>query len=196
MPNINAPSGLRPVGMLDGSPWNGKVTAYFVPSTDAVAMFIGDPVKLVGDSGAATDFVFGQSMEGVPMVTRASAGDALVGVVVGFSPNQTDQSVLHRPASTARIVYVADDPETVFEVQDNGTALATHAGLNANLSLGSGNTVTGQSTAQVDNATKATTSTLQVRLLGLVRRPDNELGANAKWLVFINNHQYRGTTGV
>ena len=46
-----------------------------------------------------------------------------------------------------------------------------------------------------DIESKLTTATLQVRILGLVDREDNEVGVNAKLLVKINNHQYGSHTG-
>jgi nucleoside-diphosphate-sugar epimerase len=34
MANVSKISGLAPVGYLTGSPWNGKIRTYFIPSTD------------------------------------------------------------------------------------------------------------------------------------------------------------------
>ena len=39
-------------------------------------------------------------------------------------------------------------------------------------------------------------ATFQVRLLGLVRGPDNALGVNAKWTVRLNNPQLWSNAGV
>jgi len=57
-------------------------------------------------------------------------------------------------------------------------------------------TATGYSGFQLDTSTKATTNTLQLRILGFVQRANNEIGANAKVLVGINLHQSRNTTGI
>ena len=44
-------------------------------------------------------------------------------------------------------------------------------------------------------ATPANTATLQLRLLGLSRKPDNAFGAYAKWLVKFNVHELGTGTG-
>ena len=49
----------------------------------------------------------------------------------------------------------------------------------------------------LDNASGNTGSTRQLQLLGLLQRPDNALGAYARWKVRINYHQYTaGQAGV
>ena len=69
-------------------------------------------------------------------------------------------------------------------------------GLNADLSTVAGSTTTGTSAAALDMATKATTATLQWKILGSVQRVDNEPTGNAtKVLVKINNAVMGGGTG-
>lgn len=193
MANSNAPTGLRPVRYRSGAPYNGACNTYSVPASDGTALFVGDPVIIAGSADAA----------GVATITRATAagGAYISGVVVGFEPLRTDLTVLHRAASTLRNVYVADDPNLVFEIQEDGIggALAvTDVGLNADLiATASGSTVTGKSGWSLDTSTKATTNTLQLHIEGFVQREDNEVGvANAKVLVSINLHQSRNLTGV
>lgn len=196
MANSDAAFGLKPVGDRPGGPYNGSVNKYYIPSTDGTAAYIGGVVKLAGSASAS----------GIPTVTaNCSAHDVLVGVIVGFdqvegvtNPNLNQQ---YRPASTAMYVWVADDPEAVFEVQEDsdGAALAaTNVGQNADLiNLTSGSTVWGTSTMELDSSTANTTATLDVQILRLAQRTDNAIGTNAKWLVKLNNHQFvDGTTGI
>lgn len=190
MANVSRPNGLRPVKHLDGSPYNGAANLYFVPSTDGTALAIGDAVKSAGSADA----------NGVATVARAAAGDAIRGVVVGFPIQEgfTADSPIYRPASTARYVLVADAPDLVFEIQedaDGGALTANDVGLNADIVTTGVNTVTGSSDMQLDTSS-ATSSTAQLRILGFVQRQDNEIGANAKVLVAINEHELKGTTGV
>jgi len=189
MANVDAAFGLRPAKLGSSAPYCARVGTYFIPATDTTAVYVGDPVKLAG--GADTD--------GIPTVTLASSTNVIVGVVVGVLPATAD-STIYRAASTARYVFVADDPNQVFEVQEvtGGTALTAAAvGLNANFTSAGGSTVTGLSTIELNNATEATTATLDFHLLGLAIRPDNAFGEHAKWLVRLNNHQFvDGTTGV
>lgn len=200
MANADTPFGLRPVRYLSGAPWNGQVQRYLIPSSDGTAVFIGDLVKLAGSAGANASHVNGIPTQGMPTIAQSAAADGGVGVVVGFEPLPTDLTVLHRLASTDRIALVVDDPNVVFEIQEvsGGTALTVaEVGLNANVVVGSGSTTTGLSGMELDNATEAATVTLDLKILRLALREDNEVGEHAKWEVLINNHYYRpGRTGV
>lgn len=189
MANADIATGLAPKMYLNGAPYNGKAGRYYIPSTDGTAVYVGDLVKLAGSADS----------EGVPTVTKASSTDAVVGVVVGVEA-ETRDSTVYRAASAGRYVYVADDPAILFEVQEDsvgGALAATSVGLNANWVDGGGSTVTGRSGIELDSSTAATTNTLDFQIVRMSRRPDNEIGTNAKWLVRLNNHQYvDGTTGV
>lgn len=199
MANVSRINGLRPIGHLNGSNWNGKVNKYWLAAADGTATFVGDLVKLSGTSNADGSLA---------SIAQAAAGDTPIGVVVGFEPNPSDLSQNYRTASqniasqdAGRWAYVADSPDLVMEVQEDavGGALAiTSVGLNADVVVGSGSTTTGQSAMQLDSSTAATTSTLVLRILGFMSRPDNEVAANAKMKVCFNVHQYGsvGTTGV
>jgi hypothetical protein len=180
MANPNSPYGLRPVRERDGSPYSGAANTYFVPSTDATALFIGDPVILAGsadDSGVA------------PTVTRATAGatNRITGVVVGFQPNPAFVPFGYRPASTEMYVLVADDPDIEYAIQaDADGVAAAQIGLNANLTAGSGSTATKKSGFILDGTTPAADATFQLRILGLEPQINNEVGAYADVLVRIN----------
>lgn len=189
MANSNAPTGLTPVRYRNGSPWNGVARRYYVPATDATALFIGDPVIIAGDGDT----------DGVPAITRATAGSAgrITGVVVGFEP-AAPFPLKYRPASTAAYVYVADDPALLFEIQEDavgGALAATNIGQNVDLVAGAGNTNTGLSGFQADSSTAATTATLQLRIIGFQQRVNNAIGANAKILVAINLPTETGAAG-
>ena len=208
MANIDAPSGLRPVRHLDGRSWNGSTRMYLVPSGDGTALFVGDAVKSGGSAGAAGTVVNGIDVEGMQTVIQAAATDALiVGVVVGFLPNPDNLMLKYRVASTNRIALVCDDPTVVFEIQEDSvtnTLVADDIGENADLIVGAGNTTTGMSGMELDSGDHKT-ATAQLRILGLVKRPDNNMGDNAtsasstyvngKWEVLINEHAYKSTTG-
>ncbi len=194
MANVSRINGFRPVRYLNGAPWTGAATKYFVRAADSTALFMGDAVKLDGGSDA----------NGIRSVTQATAGAAAVGVVVGMAVDPLlINSPQYRPASTARYIMVVDDPNVLFEVQEDavGGALASDSvGLNASLIVGSGSTTTGQSGMQLDTSTAATTATLELKIMEFSQRPDNEVAsANAKVIVKINNHQlgsHTGTAGV
>lgn len=184
MANANTPRGLEPVRYVSGSPYNGASNVYFVPSSDNTAIYIGGLVKLAG----------GGSAEGIPTVTgNVSSGNPVVGVVTGFKA-VTQESPLYRPASTDRYVYVADDPDLLFEAQEDGVSVTTVNGATAQLSgFTSGSTVTGKSSVVISTANIYETSDTDddVRLVQFVQRSDNEFGLYGRWLVRLNVHQYK-----
>ncbi|MGZ5799284.1 MAG: hypothetical protein ACXWJZ_01465 [Burkholderiaceae bacterium] len=185
MANVDNASGLSPVRHRNGAPYNGAFTVYSVAAGDGTALCIGDPVKLAGT---------GQTINGRVLqdVVRAATGDVIVGVVVGVKPD-TQESLRYRAASTLREVYVADNPELVFEIQEGSTGTpftANDIGLNVNFVAAAGSTVTALSGFQLDNTTEATTNTLDLHMVSPVKREDNAIGLTCKWLVTINRHQF------
>lgn len=184
MANPNAPYGLKPLRERGGQPYSGAANTYYVPSTDATALFIGDPVILAGSSGNAQ-----AGPESYPTVTRATAGatNRISGVVVGFQPTPALTPYGYRPASTAMNVLIADDPGLEFVIQVDSTGIAdTQIGLNANLTAGSGSTATKQSGFILDGTTPDPDATYQLRILGLEPQINNEFGAYADVLVRLN----------
>lgn len=185
MANVDTPFGLKPVRHLSGAPYNGAVTRYAVPSGDGTAIYIGDPVKLAGTSQTINGRIYKD-------VAQAATGDKIVGVVVGVVPD-TSESLRYRAASTQRVLLVADDPDLIFEIQEvsGGTPLtANDIGLNADFVVAAGSTTTGMSGVELNNATEATTNTLDLQIVDFVNREGNEIGEHAKFLVRINRHQY------
>lgn len=185
MANADRAVGLLPVRHVTGAPYNGAARVFSTASGDATAIYVGDPVKLSGTSSTINGVVYTD-------VDQAATGDVIVGVVVGVLPDTAD-SLIYRAASTTRRVLVATDPMLEYELQEvsGGTPLTAAAiGLNANFVVGSGSTTTGLSGVELDNSTEATTNTLDLQIVGLVARADNEVGEHAKWLVRINRHQF------
>ena len=201
MANADRPSGLSPIGFLSGAPWNGKGRVYCIPDTDDTNIFaVGDPVTLAGSADS----------NGVPTITLATAGtgNLVLGAIIsgagapkyGASFGIPAESPVVIPASKSRAYYVlvADDPDTIFEIQEvsGGTALtATEVGLNANLVSGVNNGYV--SGWEVDNSGEGTGSTIQLKLLRLRQKVDNAFGEHAKWEVLINHHVFKaGSTGI
>lgn len=187
MANSDTPFGLRPVMMLDGSPYNGHAIRCVLAAAEGTATFVGDAVEMAGSS-----------VNGYPTVNQVAAGETIFGVIVAFEPDRTDLTSNYRPASTERECMVVPAIDVVFEIQEDsvgGALTADSVGLNADLVVGSGNTTFGISGMELDSSTAATTAA-QVRILGLAQREDNEVGANAKWLVRVIESELLSTTGV
>lgn len=188
MANTDRPSGLKPIRSLTG-PYTGQCNRYAFLAADGTATFIGDLVKLSGT--AHTD--------GTPAIAQAAAGDAAIGVLVGLEPDPTNLGSKYRVASTFRYAYVADDPNLLFEIQEDsdGAALAvTAVGLCTNVVVGSGSTTTGNSAMELDSSDTGTDTAGQLRIIRLVPREDNAVGDYAKWEVQIAEHSLNGGTAV
>lgn len=206
MANTSRPFGLKPVRYLNGSPWNGRLNIYYIPSTDANAYAIGDPVATL--TGAA-------SAGGISAVTQATGGasNALRGVIMtagedasqvlfpgGPFVDPANLATIVIPASKTKnyFVGVVDDPWVIFEVQEYGgsgyTALtAADVGKGINLKSVANNSYISQ--WQLDTtAASSTSSTRQVRLLQLTQRTDNAFGQYAHWDVLINQHEFKAST--
>jgi len=194
MANANTPAGLTP---LKNSPFvEIPKNYYYIPSTYATALFIGDPVIKTGTSNTANVLSDGRQFAAgsLPEINKATAGDTnkITGVIVGFLANPSNLTLNYNTASTERVAIVADSPLQEFMIQEEtaGTALAaTSVGLNANVVFAeSGSTATGLSGVELDTSTPATDATFQLKILRLLDAPENSVGQHAKWRVKINNH--------
>lgn len=206
MANVSKINGFKAVKHVNGSPYNGQANIYFVPSTDATAIFVGDPVKLATDGNS----------DGYPQVTRATAGAAVLGIMAGVINTKLDpvtgkltsgsialDTPQYRVASTAQYVLVIDSPDVIYETEAVTSAGGSYSFAAADVSLnadaylaGAGSTSTGNSSAALNMTGAATTATLQFKIVGVVTRPDNEpTGAATKVLVKINNAQLSSGTG-
>lgn len=199
--NPNTAQGLVPIQRLDGAKWMDSLRVYFIAAAKTNAIYVGDPViKLhagadsLGTAGVDlaaagdTDQITGVVCGFVGVCAAGTAAPSLYGLVGTPGP-------AYRPATTALDYYVLvnDDPEAQFYIQssDNGgiPSATNLVGLNANLTAGSGSAFTGLSGWLLNPSGAATTSTFQVRVVGVLNEPDNIVGlANCKFLVQINAH--------
>jgi len=184
MANIDRPNGLRPIRMLDGSPYNAQVMTWPVDVSNATAIFKGDLIVLEDDGNVAP----------------SGAGGAVLGVCVGVEVDR-DEAKTEYPgylaATTAGNILVELGRNVVFEIQEDSTGgamVATNVGTNGDVTAGAGSTTTGRSAYELDSsdviANDASAATAQLRVLKLSSRADNEIGVNAKWEVIINEHQF------
>lgn len=194
MANIDRPAGFKPVGHINGHPWNGKANMYYIPSTDSTAVFMGDAVKTAGSADSTGKY---------PTVTQATATHPIRGVAIGFSDqpyvsfDTSDLNRKYRPASTAMYVLVVDDPGVIFEIQeDNDTEdmEALDVGATCDIIVGNGDTDNGMSGMELDSSDGGSTSSQQCLVLRVTNREDNALGDYCKWDVLINDHELSSAT--
>lgn len=200
MANPNLPIGIRPIND-NGTPWSGQGRLCAVPVSQASNIYLGDPLIALGGTDA-----FGCPLVGL---ASAGAGNPILGTMLGISngPQGSQYTItrdlpIYRQASILNYVLIADDPNQLYVVQEDsvgGAITAAVAGFaNGNLVAGTGNTITGYSGWQLQSSSVAAAAnpTFQVKILGVVRGPDNVIGTNCDWVVRLNNPQLWSTTGV
>lgn len=182
MANIDAPRGFEPIQPNGGSV---PTRRYQITASYATALYLNEPVAQVAGGGIER--------------ATAGAGNPILGSIQGFLKDGTGPQS-YFPASSTGTWYaeVADDPGQHFVIQEDGAVTpltAADRGGNVNIIFThAGSTVTGISGAEIDSDSVNTTANFQVRLVDIVDSPDNAIGANAKWIVKINNHQ--GAPGI
>lgn len=223
MANVNRINGFSPVSYLNGAPYNGQARLYAIPTSDTTASYaIGDVVRSAGSSDA----------NGVPYIIKIPAAEAssfiALGVIVGIrvaDPTVSlvgtslllEQMYLTAGTRTAvRYVYVADDPNLVFEASAGATATnitlakarynagigSFYSGADQTYAIDQNASVTTLTPASpmsniiISSATVNTTNTLPLQLLGYVQRDDNVVAtAYARLLCRFNNHEFAVATG-
>jgi hypothetical protein len=207
MANTSRINGFKPVKHLNGSSYNGQANLYEVPAGEAVPVFVGDLVKL-SDSAATSNY---PAVEAVVGASAQIAAGPILGSVVGIVNAKFDpvggvlstgsislDTPVYRPASTKQFVLVADADDIIYEAEADASVALTSIGLNVGVgaSAHTNPLLTGASPMYVYSTTAPdTTSTRPLQIVGLVNRPDNEVGANSKVLVRINVHSF-GSVGV
>lgn len=166
---------------------------YYVPASLA-SLGINTPVNIGGTSNPVNS-INGQLIPAGTLrsivVATGGDGNKLLGSIVGFEVLPTDLFKRgFNAASSERIVYVADDPDQEFAIVDDGANLLaiTDVGNNANLTVGTVNATTEVDSTSLDTSTPATDATFQLKILGLLDEPGNEVALYATWRVKINNH--------
>lgn len=198
-PTVSGPYGLKPVKMLNGSPYAGATRQYRIASAYDTNIFYGDVVKLVTAGTVERD--------------TADAAMTPIGVFMGctYTDPSTSQITFKQywPADTVAsdaMAYVVDDPNVLFKVAVISSAASstvvmadlaiTDIGANVQMVDNSGSTVTGNSKIAVDD-TSATTNTFPLRVVDVVTETKTSSTAFPEVLVkWCAGHQFDNTTGV
>lgn len=204
------PYGFRPVRHLNGAPYNGDAGLYMIRSDNTSEFHIGDPMRL---SGTISD-TLGVPSVAIGVVTAGTAGSWL-GVLVGIHPVKPVRPSLvgtslaledtFVPATKSRDYYVmiADAPDLVYHIQNNGETLAiTAGGRQAAFEIPATNPDISFSNVVIDGSTNAAVDTVTAnrRNLLLLRPVNTELNfeltafggsgvAFEDWEVINWNHQ-------
>lgn len=173
-----APVGFVPVYHPSGQ---NRPRPYTFATGYNAAMGKGDAVKLLADGTVAT----------------AAATDPLIGVCAGFEYTNSAGEPVKSPnwvaatAATNIVVWVYDDPQTVFTAQAAGAIAATALGGQIDMVAGTVNTTTGLSAMTLAAAAEADGQQGQFRIVQLDPAIDNAWGDTyTKLYVQIADHLY------
>ena len=189
MANKDAAFGLRPIGKVGQNRDNQGLSEYSIAANDSTTIYFQDPVKA---TAAGT-------------IDQGAAGGAILGSLNGvFYTDSTTKKPTwanhYAQVNASDIVaFVADDPYERFEIQSNNTGASAQTDVfnNADIALGAGNSANYVSKAVLNDATLSTNAA-QLKILGVSKDPDNNDLASGyvNWVVMINEHNLKVTTGV
>jgi hypothetical protein len=178
MANPNAPFGLRAVRRFDGGVVGRTNGKYTIANAYANAIGYGDIVKTV-DTYQSLQANGGSQPVAGPNINIATTGGHPIGVFEGCKYQDTLGNYIWSKnwvASTATLngagaqAIVCDDPNTVFQVQSDGTVANTDVGKFATFVNNGVPNALGISTLALHEAGVTTTIT-DFKILGLVQRP-------------------------
>jgi len=198
MANVNAVTGLSPVGTITGAPFNEQGYLYAIANDASNTYAIGDIVKSA----------VGNDANGTPLVTKAGATDVPLGVIasirvanpgVSLQGTNIDLGKLYISLSSGSYsyVYVITDPNVVFNVQANASADAK-VGSTAVPTITANQTTLSQSSpfsATYVTADSSATAASMFQIVGLYQTTNNVPGAYNDVLVVFNKHQYKQAFG-
>jgi len=189
MANKDAAFGLRPIGKVGQNRDNQGLSEYSISANDTTTIYFQDPVKA---TAAGT-------------IDQGAAGGNILGSLTGVfytDPNTSKPTWSNHYAqvNAADIVaFVADDPYERFEIQSNNTAASaqTDVFMNADIELTAGDSANYVSKAELNDSTLSTNSA-QLRVIGVSKDIDNDelASANVNFVVMINEHNLKVTTGI
>jgi len=194
MANVNAVTGLSPVGTITGAPFNEQGVLYAIANDGTNTYAIGDVVKSA----------VGNDANGVALVTKAVAASVPLGVIVSIRVSNPGVSLAGVNLNLAQLylslnsgnysyVYVITDPAVVFQVQANVSADAK-VGSTAVPTIVADQTSTLSQSSPFSStyvtADSAATAASMFQVVGMYQEPTNVPGTYNNILVKFNKHQY------
>jgi hypothetical protein len=189
MANQDAAFGLRPIGKIGQNRDAQGLSEYSIAANDSSTIYFQDPVKA---TAAGT-------------IDVAAAGDVLLGSLNGVfytDPNTKKPTFANHysQVNAADIVaFVSDDPYERFEIQsDNSSASAqTDVFFNYDILYTAGDSANYVSKVELDDSSGVST-TAQLRVVGVSKNIENDdlASANVNFVVMINEHFLKTTTGI
>ena len=201
MANIDAPFGLRAVGMLGSAPSNEGTSQYKISNGYTTAIYAGDVV--FAGNGAQTDNAGVTSVAGY-LATSKSNSVLNVGVFNGafYQDPTTNKPTFQNywpgdiTVTTGDIDgFVYDSPDVLFECQTTGQLTQANVFESVDIVYTAGTAVTnGRSKVQLAGTAVGDTGGM-FRIIRLSEDPANSDTSvdGANWIVRFNEHQYYNT---
>ena len=179
------------------------------------------PIKKVGqnyDAGGLGEYPVAASATAIynqDMVAMAATGTAAVAAAATTHNLGSLNGVFYTDATTSKptfqnylqgsntatdiVAFITDDPNQIYEVRSNnaGASAQTDVFMNADIELTAGNAANYVSKAELNDSTLST-NTAQLKVLGVSKDIDNNdlASANCNFVVMINEHNLKVTTGI
>ena len=189
MANQDAAFGLKPIGKIGQNRDAQGLSEYSIAANDSSTIYFQDPVKA---TAAGT-------------IDVAAAGSVLLGSLNGVfytDPNTKKPTWANHysQVNSADIVaFVSDDPYERFEIQsdNSGASAQTDVFMNYDILYTAGNSANYVSKVELDDSTTSTASG-QLRVVGVSKNIENDdlASANVNFVIMINEHFLKQTTGI
>ena len=189
MANQDSAFGLRAIGKVGQNRDNQGLSEYSIKANDTTTIYFQDPVKATADG----------------TIDQGAAGGNILGSLNGvfYTDPTTSKPTFANHYSQVNasdiVAFVSDDPYERFEIQSNNTLASaqTDVFMNADIELTAGNAANYVSKAELNDSTLVSTAA-QLRVLGVSKDPDNNdlASANVNFIVMINEHDLKVTTGI
>ncbi len=196
MANIDQAKGFELIGYKNGQV-NGSINPYYIKSTYATQLVVGDPVTKTGTSNA-TEVNQGSlyRIGTLPEINRTivAVSSPLIGIIIGFEaiPDNADKGE-YNPASTERVALVSDDPNALYRAQFDSATNVGIGGVGENFGYVYDETadiVNGNSGAEIDGSSSTTAATTSFKFERFEGSGTNDPGlTHSKGIFSINNHQ-------
>lgn len=183
--NINRPNGLSVSRYLGGAPFNGQTEIYTFSASQANNAYVGDLVQFDSSNRSIALTVEPyRGIQAVKPVVAALTTNTWRGVIAGFVPQPdfnmsvtASLGVKYRVLSTQRFVWVTQDPNIVYTVQEDGNSYVSTSSNALNktvdITYTAGSAITGISGVQIASASAQTSVALPIRVLRYTQTVDN-----------------------
>ena len=135
--------GIKPIQSFLTKSYNAAIVELVINNSAVDNIYLNDPVKSLYQSSA----------DGIGNCVKATPGDAIRGIVVGFKVIHERENRLYHEAGTTSVVRVCQDPFLICEAVINAAILSTDINRYINIDNGTGNNITGESRVKLDYAT-------------------------------------------